>query len=302
MSTASGKSKTTTLTTSIGIRTSTSTGTAPGTSGTAPPAPVPPDVHAFRASKAPTYKLGGNIDTFLSRLNNYFDLCVGLDDKFKVATFLGQLDKAMYQILQHAIIPDVNRASYDRFKVHIQKRFAPKQHEQELRLNFRSSTQTSNNRLMNFMKLCLNWLKKHFLVKIQMITYEINLFKGLTITPLESSCPPDSNTALVLAKRYLAAQTLSSRCELNQHVQNSVTASVRGRERSQSVATRTSDGKPICFNCRKPGHLALHCRSFDNNGRNRGCSIDCFNSGRRGGNLSTTWSRNCSNSYNNNED
>ena len=106
----------------------------------------------------------------------------------------------------------------------------------------------------------------------------------------------------MLAKRYLAAQTFSSRCELNQHVQKSVTASVRGRERSQSVATRTSDGKPICFNCHKPGHLALHCRSFDNKGRNRGRSTDRFNSGRKGGNRNTTWSRNCSNSYNNNGD
>ena len=112
MPTASGTGKTTTLTTSTGTRTS--TGIAPGTSGTAPHASLPPDVHAFRASKAPTDKLGGNIDTLLSRLDNYFDLCVGLDDKFKVATLLGQLDEATYQIFERAIIPDVDRASYDR--------------------------------------------------------------------------------------------------------------------------------------------------------------------------------------------
>ena len=107
---------TTTLTISTGTRTS--TGTAPGTSGTAPSAHLSPDVHVCRASKAPTFKLGANIDTFLSRLDNYFNLCVGLDDKFKVATLLGQLDEATYQIFQHAIIPDVDRTSFDRFKVY----------------------------------------------------------------------------------------------------------------------------------------------------------------------------------------
>ena len=98
MSTASGTSTITTLTTSTGVRPS--PGTAPGPSGTAPSAHLPPDVHAFRASKALTYKLRGNTDTFLSRSDNYFDLCVGLGDKIKVATLLDQLYKATYHIFK----------------------------------------------------------------------------------------------------------------------------------------------------------------------------------------------------------
>ena len=75
---------------------------------------------------------------------------------------LGQLDEATYQIFQHAIIPDVDRTSYDRFKVHVQKRFAPKEHEQELRLNFRSLTQTSNQSFDEFYETLLKLAQKAF--------------------------------------------------------------------------------------------------------------------------------------------
>ena len=68
----------------------------------------------------------------------------------------------MYQIFQHALVPNVDRASYDRFKVHVQKRFAPKEHEQELRLNFRNLTQTSNQSFDEFYEALLKLAQKAF--------------------------------------------------------------------------------------------------------------------------------------------
>jgi hypothetical protein len=59
--------------------------------------------------KPPFFKMGGNIDIFLSRFENYFKMCPLMTDEAKVVMLLNQFDESSFQILQHVRIPDADR-------------------------------------------------------------------------------------------------------------------------------------------------------------------------------------------------
>ena len=46
------------------------------------------------SSKPSSYKIGGNVDTLLSRKDNYCKLCPALYNEVKISTLLAQLDEA----------------------------------------------------------------------------------------------------------------------------------------------------------------------------------------------------------------
>ena len=74
------------------------TGVAPSFTGSSsssiPPTAATDVVKAI--SKPPSHKMGGNVNTFLSRMDNYYKLCPALTDEVKITTLLAQLEKASY--------------------------------------------------------------------------------------------------------------------------------------------------------------------------------------------------------------
>ena len=143
--TAPGVPSTATLPTTV-TTTRMTTGVAPSSTGSSSSS-IPPtaatDVEKA-TSTPPSYKMGGNVDTFLSCMDNYYKLCPALTDEVKIATLLAQQDEASYQVIQHCQIPDADKKSYNRYIGHVRARFGPEESEQKIRLNFRSLTQKSN--------------------------------------------------------------------------------------------------------------------------------------------------------------
>ena len=140
------------------------TGVAPSSTGSSsssiPPTSATDVVKA--KSKPPSYKMGGNVDTFLSRMDNYYKLCPALTDEVNIATLLAQLDEASYQVIQHCQIPEADKRSYDRYIGHVRARFGPKESEQEIRLNFRSLTQKSNQNFDEYYETQIRTAQKAF--------------------------------------------------------------------------------------------------------------------------------------------
>ena len=66
-----------------------------------------------------------------------------MNDELKMAILLHQFDESVFQIFQHAVVPDVDKLSYCRYIVHVQDQFCPRESDQELRLNIMSTKQSS---------------------------------------------------------------------------------------------------------------------------------------------------------------
>jgi hypothetical protein len=185
---------------------------------------------------------------------------------------LSQLDESTYQVLQHCNIPDADRVNYADFTVHVRKRFGPKESSQEIRLNFRNLNQSSAQNFDEYYEALVKMAQKAFpnqnadIIDAQIRDQFIAGIQNshVRVRLIEES-PNDSKDALALAKRYFAAQTYAARCNSNSFEIKTKTALINRPQngsqfRNQAMATRTSDGKPICFNCRKAGHIAMHCR------------------------------------------
>ena len=85
-----------------------------------------------------------------------------MNDELKIAMLLQQLNESAFQIFQHAIIPDVDKLSYDRYIVHVRDQFGPRESEQELRLNFRSMGSRQHNLLTSTIThVSLRWHRGH---------------------------------------------------------------------------------------------------------------------------------------------
>ena len=214
--------------------------------------------------------MGNNIDIFISRLDNYFKLCSNLNDELKIAILLQQFDESAFQIFQHAVIPDVDKLNYDRYIVHVRDRFGPKESEQELRLIFRSTRQSSTQSFDEYYESLVRMAQKAFprqnadVIDGQLTDQFVQgLHNSNVRVRLIEQAPRDSQEALTLAKRFHAAQTYASRCESPETEVKVRAASVSYRRPGRpwgSNATRTSDGKPICWLCGKIGHMSYRCR------------------------------------------
>jgi len=135
---------------------------SPGSSSAALASAAPVAVEFRSSTKPPIFKMGGNIDTFLSRLDNYFRLYPAVTDEAKIATLLAQLDESTYQVFQHANIPPGDRTTYDRFIPHVKERFGPKESEQEIRLNFRSLYQGAKQTFDEYYEALIRMAQKAF--------------------------------------------------------------------------------------------------------------------------------------------
>ena len=219
--------------------------------------------------------MGNNIEIFISRLDNYFKLCSNLNDELKIAILLQQFDESAFQIFQHAVIPDVDKLNYDRYIVHVRDRFGAKESEQELRLNFRSTRQSSTQSFDEYYESLVRMAQKAFprqnadVIDGQLTDQFVQgLHNSNVRVRLIEQAPRDSQEALTFAKRFHAAQTYASRCESPETEVKVRAAPVSYRRPGRpwrSNAMRTSDGKPICWLCGKIGHMSYRCRGSSRN-------------------------------------
>ena len=135
-------------------------------------------------------------------------------------------------------------------------RFGPRESEQELRLNFRSTTQSSTQSFDEYNEELVRIAQKAFprqnadVIDEQLTDQFVQCLHNSNVqVRLIELAPRDSQEALTLAKCFHAAQTYASRCKSPKTEVRTRTASVSYRCSCRpwgSNATRTSDGKPFC--------------------------------------------------------
>jgi hypothetical protein len=282
---------TTTLTTAVSTPTMASTSAA-AAAGASTAAAAVTETTVRPSAKPPTFKFNGNVDTFLARLDVYFRLYPSLTDEAKIATLQAQLDDSSFQVFQHKLIPPTDRQNYARFITHVRERLGPRENEQELRLNFRDERQLPNQPFDDFYEKLVRLSIRAFPGQpADVVDNHIRdqLIQGChnsnTQLKLIEAAPADSQHALALANRFSAAHTYAKRISVNEQHSQSRSSAIRGRtrqfQRSSSIASRTSDGRPICFNCQIPGHIAAHCRRPTSTHFNSGRGRPSFNRDNR---------------------
>lgn len=182
-----------------------------------------------------------------------------MTDQEKIATLLAHIDAPSFQIFQYKAIPQADKQVYNRFIIHIRERLGPRENEQELRLNFRETKQHHNESFDDLYEKLVRLSVRAFPgqppeiidthIRDQLIQ---GCHNGDIKLKLIEAAPADSQHALALAKRYHAAHTYAKRVGGSESSQQPRSSAIRGRQRpfqrSSSLASRTSDGRPICFN------------------------------------------------------
>ena len=239
--------------------------------------------HTFTrpCTKPPTFTLSGNIDIFLKKLDNYFKMySTPLSDSDKIYILKGNLDDITFEIVQHLPIPADKTDDYDYYRKICKERFEPATSINERRLQFRNEKQTTNETFDAYYEKLLTAAAKAFPNSSDANDLDINICdqfiagmsdQGIKIKLLETP-PKNSRDALATAKRLKAAQSFGKVTQQQNLPETAMTMfSSRGRtpRRSQQFGqrrnarppSRTPDGKPICFRCGKPNHVAAHCRT-----------------------------------------
>jgi hypothetical protein len=228
-----------------------------------------------------------------------------LKDEQKITLLFSALDEVTFEIVQHLPVPVEGIADYAYYRKVVKDRFEPVSTVNERRLHFRNERQVRNESYDSYYeRLLLASEKAYPNEDVNIVDSNIcDQFiagisdQGIKIKLLEQP-PKDSRDALASAKRIHAAQQYGR--VINQHATtetftidfNRGRGSSRGRfnqfagygRNNSSMPSRTPDGRPICFKCRKPNHLSQHCKarldrsppSFDNE------SQKCFRCGRAG--------------------
>ena len=132
----------------------------------------------------------------------------------------------------------------------------PRKVEQEFRLNFRLTRQSSTQSFDEYYESLVRMVQKAFLRQNAGIIdgqltdqFVQGLHNSNVKVRLIEQAPCDSQEALTLVKHSYAAQTYASRCESPETELKVKAASVSYRRPGRlwaSNATRTSDGKPTC--------------------------------------------------------
>ena len=246
---------------------------------------VTPDPLPKAVTKPPQFKVGGNIDVFIDRLENYFWLHDATNEE-KIAILNANVDETTFRIILQLQVSATERRSFPLYHEVVRRRFAPVETEQELQLRFKALRQRTDQNLDEYYELLLVATQKAFLrqpgdvvdehLRDQFIARVSD--KDIRIRMIENA-PADSRIALNLAKRLQAACTFTARIDETPPKPataisvNSITSTGhrgrgkgRGRDRgpsqykSRPFASRTEEGKPVCFTCGRAGHFASRCR------------------------------------------
>ena len=95
-------------------------------------------------------------------MDNYFKLCSNLNVELKIAILLQQLDESAFQSFQHAVIPDVDKLSHDKYIVNERDGFSLRESEQEPRLKFRSTRQSLTQSFDEYYEALVRMAQKAF--------------------------------------------------------------------------------------------------------------------------------------------
>ena len=149
-------------------------------------------------------------------------------------------------------------------------RFSPRESEQELRLNFVSTRPSSTQSFGKYYEAFVRMAQKAFpkqnadVIDGQLTDQFVQGLSNSNVrVRLIGQASRDSQEGLTLAKRFHGAQTYESRCESPKTEVKTRTASVSYRRPGRpwgSNATKTSDGKPICWSCGKIGYMSYRFR------------------------------------------
>jgi hypothetical protein len=192
-----------------------------------------------------------------------------MTDQEKIATLLAHIDNPSFQIFQYKAIPQADKQVYSCFIIHIRERLGSRENEQELRLNFRETKQHHSESFDDLYTKLVRLSVRTFpgqppeILDTHIRDHLIQgCYNGDIKLKLIEAASADSQHALALAKRYHAAHMYARRVGGSEFSQQSRSSAIRGRpgQVQRSLTSRMSDGRPICFNCRTPGHVAAHFR------------------------------------------
>ena len=230
--------------------------------------------------KAPTFTLAGNIEVFLKKLDNYFDMFASLTDKQKIKMLKSSLDDVTFEIVTHLPVPQEYTDDYSYMKKLCKQRFEPATSVNERRLQFRNERQGEDT-LDQFYERLLKAATKAYPDIIDESQMDANLCDqlifGLKDTGIKQKLlempPANSREALATAKRLLAAKRYSSTTQKIEDTEELSTVNYvhsRGqRGQRRGYRSRTYDGKPICFRCGGVNHMQANCTASIGTWRNR---------------------------------
>ena len=229
--------------------------------------------------KAPTFTMAGNIDVFLKKLDNYFDMFASLTDKHKIKMLKSSLDDVTFEIVSHLPVPQEHTDDYSYMQKLCKQRFEPATSVNERRLQFRNERQGEDT-LDQFYERLLKAATKAYPDITDESQIDANLcdqlIYGLKDTSIKQKLlempPANSREALATAKRLLAAKRYSSTTLKSDDTEELSTNYVHSRgQRGQSrgYRSRTYDGKTICFRCGGVNHMQANCTASIGTWKNR---------------------------------